>query len=143
MGDRIEEVLREHGLAASVHEPLRTETIRAWAAALVEAGIGDKAQGEALVTHADPDEHARIWNLGYEAAMAQQMAPDPTTADDWLAEVRAQARREALSEAAEVVEEECPHEPDEHPEGCCEVCDTTFATAAELRQRAEEVGSDA
>lgn len=97
MADRIEEIVYD-ALADMTSDLAWLEGAASrLAAALDAAGIGDTAQGEALVTHADPDEHARIWNLGYEAAMAQQMAPDPTTADDWLAEVRAQARREALS----------------------------------------------
>lgn len=46
--------------------------------------------------------------------------------------------KDAFLRAIEVVEELCPHEPDEHPEGCCEVCDYSFAIAADLRELAEE-----
>lgn len=37
------------------------------------------------VAHADPEEYARIYNIGYEAAMTQQLADDPGAAEEWLA----------------------------------------------------------
>jgi hypothetical protein len=50
--------------------------------------------------HPDMETYARIHNEGWDAAMLAQVAPDPTTADDWLAahdaEVVAQALKESL-----------------------------------------------
>lgn len=37
-----------------------------------------------------------------------------------------------------LLDEECPHEPDEHAEGTCEVCDAAFAVDAALQGRAEK-----
>lgn len=34
-----------------------------------------------------------------------------------------EAERERIAQA---IEDECPHEADAHPEGCCEVCDYAF-----------------
>jgi hypothetical protein len=51
-----------------------------------------------LVTHADPEEYARIYNEGYDAAYAQELADDPSAADDWL-EAHDAATRQAAADA--------------------------------------------
>ena len=55
-------------------------------------------------TCVDPETRAVIWNEGYEAAMSQHLADDPTAADDWLQSKLAEARAQALREAAERVQ---------------------------------------
>ena len=98
----------------------------------------------ALSTHADPDEYARIWDLGYEAARAQQVAPDPTTAEDWLAARLAAARREApivgfRYQDGEVLspEREVLSRDDELPEVVIDIGDGEWMTLAELHARQE------
>lgn len=53
--------------------------------------------------HPDMETYARIHNEGWDAAMLAQVAPDPTTADDWLAahdaEVAARAWDEGMAQA--------------------------------------------
>jgi hypothetical protein len=44
-----------------------------------------------MVACVDTETRARIWNEGYEAAMAQHLADDPSVADDWLNEQKAKA----------------------------------------------------
>ena len=53
------------------------------------------------VHHHDIENHAASFNEGYERAMAHQVAPDPTTAGDWLEEQLRKAKAEALREAAD------------------------------------------
>lgn len=43
------------------------------------------------VHHHDIEHHARSFNEGYETAMAQELADDPTIAQDWLDEKLAAA----------------------------------------------------
>lgn len=53
--------------------------------------------------HPDMETYARIHNEGWDAAMLAQVAPDPSTPEDWLAahdaDVAAAARREGAAEA--------------------------------------------
>ena len=44
--------------------------------------------------HHDIEKHAASFNEGYETAMAQELADDPTTAQDWLEEKMAEAKAE-------------------------------------------------
>lgn len=66
--------------------------------ALAVAGFGQGTR--VTITPCDPEAYARGHNDGYEAAIAQGLADDPTLADDWLqAKLRA-ARVDALEESA-------------------------------------------
>lgn len=56
--------------------------------------------------HHDAEAHARSFNEGYETAVAQQLAHDPSLADDWLQEKLREARASALAEAAEAMRAE-------------------------------------
>jgi hypothetical protein len=57
-----------------------------------KAGIDiDNAELVPMVACVDTETRARIWNEGYEAAMAQHLADDPSLADDWLNEQKAKA----------------------------------------------------
>ena len=51
--------------------------------------------------HPDMETYARIHNEGWDAAMLAQVAPDPTTADDWLAAHDAEVAARALQEVAD------------------------------------------
>lgn len=66
--------------------------------------------------------------------------------DTWLAAVVARAKREARDDMANdlalLIDQECPHEPDEHAEGTCEVCDYAFAMAQMVRDYAEAANDD-
>lgn len=55
------------------------------------------------VHHHDIEDHAASFNEGYEAAVAQHLADDPTTAQDWLDARLTKAARAALAEAADVM----------------------------------------
>lgn len=59
----------------------------------------------------------------------------------WLAAVIARAKREArdgmANDLALIIDQECPHEPDEHADGTCEVCDYAFAMSQMVRDYAE------
>lgn len=46
--------------------------------------------------HHDTEAHARSFNEGYERAVTQGLADDPTLADDWLQEKLREARAKAL-----------------------------------------------
>jgi len=50
------------------------------------------------VHHHDIEAHARSFNEGYEAAVTQGLADDPTLADDWFQEKIREAKAEAWSE---------------------------------------------
>jgi len=52
------------------------------------------------VHHHDIENHARSFNEGYETCMAQELADDPTTAQDWLDEKIREARAAAWEEGA-------------------------------------------
>lgn len=49
----------------------------------------------------DPETYARGHNDGYEAAMSQELADDPTRADEWLEERLRQAQERAWAEGHE------------------------------------------
>lgn len=53
------------------------------------------------VHHHDIEHHARSFNEGYETAVTQGLADDPTLADDWFQGKLREARAEALEQAAE------------------------------------------
>lgn len=53
-----------------------------------------------IVTPCDPEAYARGHNDGFDVAVAQGLADDPTLADDWLQTKLQEARIEALEEAA-------------------------------------------
>lgn len=69
----------------------------------VATRILEAAAPHMLVTvhHHDIEHHARSFNEGYETAMAQELAEDPTIAQDWLDEKLTEAKAEALEDAAE------------------------------------------
>lgn len=50
------------------------------------------------VHHHDIEKHAESFNEGYETCMAQELADDPTTAQDWLDEKLRAAKAEAWEE---------------------------------------------
>jgi len=56
--------------------------------------------------HHDTEAHARSFNEGYEAAVTQGLADDPTLADDWLQAKLQAAKVEALREAADLVSDQ-------------------------------------
>jgi hypothetical protein len=60
-----------------------------------------------------------------------------------LAPVLAAERARALREAAQHVEDECPHEADAHAEGTCEVCDLTFALHGDFTEWADRIEREA
>jgi hypothetical protein len=49
------------------------------------------------ITPCDPEAFARGFNTGYEAAVSQGLADDPTLADEWLQEKLSEARREGAA----------------------------------------------
>lgn len=49
------------------------------------------------------------------------------------------AERDTLAVALEELADLCPHEPDEHPEGCCEVCDYAAAATVVLQEHDERL----
>ena len=53
------------------------------------------------VHHHDIENHARSYNEGYETCMAQDLAADPTIAQDWLDEKLAEAWDAAAAWVAE------------------------------------------
>ena len=55
-----------------------------------------------------------------------------------LAAEFAKVRADECERLRPLLDEECPHEPDEHAEGTCEVCDAAFAVDAALQGRAEK-----
>ena len=82
-----------------------------------------------------------------ELAEARRAQPDDIDRDlkallDLSAAVR-EAEQRAWRDFREWVTEECPHEPDEHAEGTCDLCDWTFAIEAELDDRADRIAVDA
>lgn len=66
-------------------------------------------------------------------------------ASSWLAGVIKSVQAQALRDFADFIEgDDCPHEPEEHGEGTCELCDWTFALHAEATERADQlIGADA
>lgn len=52
------------------------------------------------VHHHDIEHHARSFNEGYEAAVTQGLADDPSLADEWFQGQLREARAQALEEAA-------------------------------------------
>lgn len=61
------------------------------AAAWHDVAIVERAAVIHVSTAPDMEVRAELFNEGYEAAMAQHLADDPTLADDWLREQRALA----------------------------------------------------
>lgn len=55
-------------------------------------------------SHHDIEAHARIYNEGYDAAVTQGLADDPSLADDWFQGKIREARADALQEAANAIE---------------------------------------
>jgi len=66
--------------------------------ALAVAGFGKGTH--VTVTPCDPEAYARGHNDGFDVAVAQGLADDPTLADDWLQAKLQAARVEALEESA-------------------------------------------
>ena len=64
---------------------LLAELDKAWAASVVH------------VSHYDMEARAAHFNEGYEAAMSQHLAEDPSAAEDWLNAKLAEAWREGFS----------------------------------------------
>jgi len=63
--------------------------------------LGWTSEPTIVHVHHDTEAHARSFNEGYEAAITQGLADDPTLADDWLQTKLREARVQALREAAE------------------------------------------
>jgi hypothetical protein len=108
MADMIADVLAEWPPEDSAEE----HAVRV-ADALTAAGFGPvkaAALTEALakaevihVHHHDIEHHARSYNEGYDAAITQGLADDPTLADDWFQGKLRAAAAGALREAAGAV----------------------------------------
>ena len=66
--------------------------------------------------HPDMETYARIHNEGWDAAMLAQVAPDPTTADDWLAAHDAEVAARALRDISAVLyrDHDMPPNKDSH-----------------------------
>jgi hypothetical protein len=74
-------------------------------AILTAAGFGLLAEPIVIHVHHDTEAHARSFNEGYEAAVTQGLADDPSLAGDWLDAKLADAKREALEDAADELEQ--------------------------------------
>lgn len=61
------------------------------------------------------------------------------TPGDRVARRVREATARALREFGVWLDEECPHEPDEHAEGFCDICDYAFAVQAEANDRADRI----
>lgn len=61
---------------------------------------GESMMPTVIHVHHDVEAHARSFNEGYEAAVTQGLADDPSLADDWLQAKLREAKVEALREAA-------------------------------------------
>lgn len=57
-----------------------------------------------MVHTCDSEAYAAAWNDGYESAVTQGLADDPSLADDWFQEKLREARAKALADAAEAIE---------------------------------------
>lgn len=69
-------------------------------ATMVAAIVREAAQ-PVIIHHGDPDTYAAACNEGFETAVAQGLADDPTLAYDWLQQKLREAQAEALREAAD------------------------------------------
>lgn len=94
--------------------PSHERTVHAIARAVIAAGWVPQSEVAervtcALTPHADPEEYARIYNEGYDAAYAQELAGDPSAADEWLEAHDRTTRRSAadtvLAEARRLADE--------------------------------------
>lgn len=67
---------------------------------IMAAGYRKQPQPNITITPCDPEAYARGYNAGFEEAITQGLADDPTLADDWLQSRLREAKAEALREAA-------------------------------------------
>ncbi|GAA3405021.1 hypothetical protein [Pseudarthrobacter polychromogenes] len=67
---------------------------------ILAAGYRKQPQPSITITPCDPEAYARGHNAGFEEAITQGLADDPTLADDWFQSKRREAKAEALREAA-------------------------------------------
>jgi hypothetical protein len=73
---------------------------------LAAAGLLTSAEPVVMRVHyGDSESHARSFNEGFETAVAQGLADDPTLATDWLAEHDAEVRRAAITEVWDQAQE--------------------------------------
>lgn len=77
--------------SAELYARERKERQRAAAADLDALAESIREAGVIEVHHHDIEQHAVSFNEGYEAAMAQHLADDPSVAQDWLDENLAEA----------------------------------------------------
>jgi hypothetical protein len=107
-----------HLLIKDLHLPLSPANRELLVKTLTAAGFGPvnaAALTEALekaevihVHHHDIEHHARSYNEGYDAAITQGLADDPTLADDWFQGKLRAAAAEALRDAGEAIEARRP-----------------------------------
>lgn len=85
--------------------PYRIHRAEVFADALTAAGYGPVQAVAVIHVAHDAEAHARSFNEGYETAMAQELADDPTTAQDWLDAKLKAAGAQALRDAADDFED--------------------------------------
>lgn len=97
----------------------------------------DDALMDALHRHA-----ADFDDEDFRAVVARLIAPHAERAQrHYAAFVGAEAfGQRVVVDAQRRIEELCPHEPDQHAEGTCEVCDYAFALAAAFENEADDGG---
>jgi hypothetical protein len=86
--------------------------LAAYQAPRIMLGVPDETDWKAIaaahvpiVLHTcDSEAYAAAWNDGYESAVTQGLADDPTLADDWFQEKLREARASALDDAATAIE---------------------------------------
>ena len=71
---------------------------------LAANGYGKLEEATVIHVHHDIEAHARSYNEGYDAAVTQGLADDPSLADDWFQDKIREARAGALQEAANAIE---------------------------------------
>ncbi|AYN55820.1 hypothetical protein PP635_gp41 [Arthrobacter phage Auxilium] len=85
----------------------------AWDAPRIVLGLPDNEQDWKAIAAAhvpimvhtcDSEAYAAAWNDGYEAAVTQGLADDPTLADDWFQGKLREARAGVLDDAATAIE---------------------------------------
>jgi hypothetical protein len=67
------------------------------------------------VHHHDIEHHARSFNEGYETAMAQDLAVNPSLAQDWLDEKLAEAWDKGMQAMYDTTSSEWPPIPEANP----------------------------
>lgn len=113
-----------------------------------EAVLGGPGYAPQMITvhHHDLEAHATSYNEGYAAAVAQHLAPDPTTALEWLDRHDAEVKADALREAAAVIRDGDNAEIVAYPPGTVGLAEAIAArdealedTHGWLNSRADEI----